>query len=82
MDMKRVSTAAAVPLPDPGHDAQRLISKMTAKDKVQAFLLSFEWTAVWEVWWRIECSNLLPHCLREAQLAYHTLDEEEALEYD
>lgn len=44
MDLKKVSTAAAVPLPNPGWDAQQILSKMMAENDIELFLLTFEHT--------------------------------------
>lgn len=40
----------AIPLPDSGHAAQRLLTKMMAEDNMEAFIKTFEQTEMCEGW--------------------------------
>ncbi|GAA6104209.1 olfactory receptor 4D10-like [Tachysurus ichikawai] len=72
--LKGLSQAASVSLPNPGNDTQKILSKITVEDNLEAFLYTFEHTVDWDGWCRANLANTLaPLLTGEAQLAYYAL---------
>ncbi|KAK3562969.1 hypothetical protein QTP86_012586 [Hemibagrus guttatus] len=73
--LKKLSlTATAAPLPSPCRYAQCHITKLIKKCNIEAYLHSFEWTAVREEWHKDNWAHILALFLSgEANLAYYAL---------
>lgn len=67
----RLALAVAIPIPNPSHEALRLLTKLGADEDVEAFLTTFERLARRQQWSMGSWSHaLVPLLTAEAQPAY------------